>query len=873
MKNKKLFAILTLVCFLFTLMPVAAFAENSANITPNFTGNNKVYNETTGVYYEDLAAAVNATTGAAVLYCKADADVSGSNFTHISVHYDLTIYGNGAKITNGEHDLAIDTYDKNGKSAGLERDVTIKVYELNGIALWGQRQTEYTVNAYFENCKDMNRIYISGKKGTNNIELVNCTFNGGKCAIYSNAKGEIKISGCTFTNVQEPINLNNKSADKQKITVSNCTFDTCGSTNDVDKDYAAPIRVLATTEGGTSELNVNSCTFTNTAGNNGDILLGEGRTGKDAKGIVKADVADTNAIVEMQKPGDANKTDNAQIEVTKDETTKLTSVVAKIGDKEYATLDAAIKAANNGDTIDLLGNAIQLKDEYQKTGVSITKNITFTNGTFDISAVGTGEGANCYGVFGLDGKNVTFDKVNFIGSDYKSGMGVIYAIGASTVTLKDCSFEISNDSHEWGGVLKGGNVANDKFIIENCKFNVTNVQRVITNAVVEITGSTIVAKTNDDKYVNHALCNVAGTISDSTITVDGFENGIKNDSNLNLELKDNSHVTLKNCDGKGTDKGYDLYLKDGATIDIDSKSTLIFDTKNIEDTAGILLNGKKVDSVYTLTFVWNIDGKADTTIMVEGNTKATKPEDPTKSGYIFKGWYTTEDCTGSAYSFDTAVTENTTLYAKWNKKSTSSYSSGSSATVTIDAVDNATVKVNDKYAKKGDTVTITINAKDGYYPESIVVTDKNGNAITVTRTGLNEYQFTMPSGKVNIDVDMKAYTSQVVLQIGNTNVVKNGTTVNNDVAPFIQDGRTMVPIRVIVEQLGGVVAWDEATRTVTLMIDGKVLTMVIDEVIPGFDTAATIVDGRTYVPIRYIMEAVGADVEWIAATNQIVIVK
>lgn len=645
MKNKKLFAILTLVCFLFTLMPVAAFAENSANITPNFTGNNKVYNETTGVYYEDLAAAVNATTGAAVLYCKADADVSGSNFTHISVHYDLTIYGNGAKITNGEHDLAIDTYDKNGKSAGLERDVTIKVYELNGIALWGQRQTEYTVNAYFENCKDMNRIYISGKKGTNNIELVNCTFTGEKCAIYSNAKGEIKISGCTFTNVQEPINLNNKSADKQKITVSNCTFDTCGSTNDVDKDYAAPIRVLATTEGGTSELNVNSCTFTNTAGNNGDILLGEGRTGKDAKGIVKADVADTNAIVEMQKPGDANKTDNAQIEVTKDETTKLTSVVAKIGDREYATWEAAIADAQDGDTVENL-----------ETGRTYIKKGT------DLVAIYT----------------VTFD-----------------SNGGSEVVAQD----------------------------------------------------------------------------------------------------------------------------------------------------------------------------------VENGSYATKPADPTKSGYRFVDWYADENCTGSAYSFDTAVTEDTTLYAKWNKKSTSSYSSGSSATVTIDAEKNVTVKVSDKYAKKGDTVTITVDAKDGYYPESIVVKDKNGNEITVTRTGLNEYQFTMPSGKVNIDVDMKAYTSQVVLQIGNTNVVNNGTTVNNDVAPFIQDGRTMVPIRVIVEQLGGVAAWDEATRTVTLTIDGKVLTMVIDEVIPGFDTAATIVDGRTYVPIRYISEAIGANVEWIAATNQIVIVK
>ena len=103
----------------------------------------------------------------------------------------------------------------------------------------------------------------------------------------------------------------------------------------------------------------------------------------------------------------------------------------------------------------------------------------------------------------------------------------------------------------------------------------------------------------------------------------------------------------------------------------------------------------------------------------------------------------------------------------------------------------------------------------------------------------------------------------------------NDRVCQNDVVPFIETAtdRTMVPIRVVIEALGGTADWDEATRTVTLTIDGKVLTMTIDQVIPGFGAAPIIVNDRTYVPIRYVAEEVGAHVEWIAETQQIIIRK
>ncbi len=195
--------------------------------------------------------------------------------------------------------------------------------------------------------------------------------------------------------------------------------------------------------------------------------------------------------------------------------------------------------------------------------------------------------------------------------------------------------------------------------------------------------------------------------------------------------------------------------------------------------------------------------------------------------------------------------------------------------VVISDTDDAKVTLSEEHAIEGETVTITVTPSSGKQVDEVIVTDEDGKVIPVTKTRDNQYSFTMPAGKVTVSVtteDMD-YDTKIVLQIGNKNVVVDGKAFANDVAPIIQGDRTLVPIRVIIEALGGSVDWDEATRTVTINIDGKVLTLVIDQPIPGFGQGATIMDNRTYVPIRYVAEYVGAYVEWIAATQQIVILK
>ena len=83
----------------------------------------------------------------------------------------------------------------------------------------------------------------------------------------------------------------------------------------------------------------------------------------------------------------------------------------------------------------------------------------------------------------------------------------------------------------------------------------------------------------------------------------------------------------------------------------------------------------------------------------------------------------------------------------------------------------------------------------------------------------------------------------------------------------------MVPIRVVTETLGGTAVWNEAARTVTLVINGKTITMTIDVTLEKYGVAPIIINNRTYVPIRFVAEELGADVQWNETTQQITITK
>lgn len=87
---------------------------------------------------------------------------------------------------------------------------------------------------------------------------------------------------------------------------------------------------------------------------------------------------------------------------------------------------------------------------------------------------------------------------------------------------------------------------------------------------------------------------------------------------------------------------------------------------------GTFKNG--ASGVWTVTFNTN-GGTPEPESQIRANLPATKPDDPTRSGYVFAGWYTDEACT-AAYDFTQPVTDNITLYAKWEAAPRYYYNSG-----------------------------------------------------------------------------------------------------------------------------------------------------------------------------------------------------
>lgn len=214
--------------------------------------------------------------------------------------------------------------------------------------------------------------------------------------------------------------------------------------------------------------------------------------------------------------------------------------VACIGNSYYMTLADALDAAQDSDTIDLIGNTVQLNGQ-----TTIDKDITITNGTFDITdAVCTTEG-----IIYIYNSSVKFNNVDLTGSNFTSAFGVIYANHNADVTLDNCDFTLKNDLAPLGGTLKGND--NASFTVKNCTFDLENPSRVLKNITLDMSDTTIKAYVTDPTRTanhlnNHAFRNVYGKIKDSTIDVTGTETGLKNTDSGSLLITGTSNVSFTN---------------------------------------------------------------------------------------------------------------------------------------------------------------------------------------------------------------------------------------------------------------------------------------------------------------------------------------
>lgn len=418
-----------------------------------------------------------------------------------------------------------------------------------------------------------------------------------------NKNGSFSIENITFTQTEnaEVCYLFNMAGENSSINLKNCVLDNINTAS-----YGG---VICGNNSENTKASIENCQITNITG---VAVFGGQVTVKDstisattpfkiARDNHYAVLSGETMITGDNSPYNGKKIYTIGEDVTVDGRISTTVPAATIGTTPYATLADAVAAAQDGDTIDLLDNTIALDGQ-----TTIDKDITIINGTFDIT------GANCTteGIIYIDNKTVEFNNVDFVGSDFTSAFGVIFANHNANVTLDSCDFTLENDLAPKGGTLKGND--NASFTVKNCTFDLENPSRVLTGITLNMSNTTINAYVTDQTRVegvlnNHAFRNVYGEIKNSTINVTGTETGIKNTAGGELKVSGNSAVTFSNT------VGANIYLKDAnETLTVEPSANVIGDivygnmsNEVITDTIAVKLAPTDKANVYDIVLDGN----------------------------------------------------------------------------------------------------------------------------------------------------------------------------------------------------------------------------------------------------------------------------
>jgi outer membrane protein assembly factor BamB len=178
----------------------------------------------------------------------------------------------------------------------------------------------------------------------------------------------------------------------------------------------------------------------------------------------------------------------------------------------------------------------------------------------------------------------------------------------------------------------------------------------------------------------------------------------------------------------------------------------------------------------------------------------------------------------------------------------------------------------------GDSKTFTITPNSGYKISNLKVDG-------VSKGSVSSYTFSNIISDHRIEASFEKEIAQtvIVLRIGNTTFTVDGSTRTLDSPPIIKNSRTLLPIRAVVEALGGTVGWNAAERKVTVTLGYKTIELWIGKSmakVDGVDTpiestnskvVPEIINSRTMLPLRFVTENLGCDVQWDGTTKTITI--
>jgi len=180
--------------------------------------------------------------------------------------------------------------------------------------------------------------------------------------------------------------------------------------------------------------------------------------------------------------------------------------------------------------------------------------------------------------------------------------------------------------------------------------------------------------------------------------------------------------------------------------------------------------------------------------------------------------------------------------------------------------------------------TVNEDAKISCGEKQIELNGKHWSIDLPVVSGKNQFSFQVKDTAGNeqtISHEVYVYQKRIVeLQIGSKVVYRDGLPVQTlSNPPYIKQSRTMVPLRMIAESFGAEVTYQSSNKSITIHYKNKEIRLVVgskqvsvDQVTLTLEVAPEIVQSVTFVPLRFITEALGLKVEWVESTRTVRVV-
>jgi uncharacterized protein YjdB len=521
-------------------------------------------------------------------------------------------------------------------------------------------------------------------------------------------------------------------------------------------------------------------------------------------------------------------------------------------------------------------------------------------------------GGSC---FGFAASSLLFNNEQLTERDYEGGVDVVNRFSTPNakvsplrdlIELYQISQYLEGVGTSWTGIYNAG-----KYNVNQGKQGVKALENALSKDGAVVISFCFIR--TDGSRFEHAVVAYDGRFTDSGCVLRIYDSNDPNNPNarmtidlepFSVNLDWNNEAKNWASDGTNRSQPYISFMDlesfdkavDSALAENDSSNTGSSSANSSGTYYLVIPNNGSVSATINGRPLNEVDGARDVTpvgavpleISDGTNTFTVYEEQPNRT------WIIPAKDVQIGFAKDVSLGENQTIAIFDEKASFSASLDAANGNTEISAKAGA-----DGYlAVAGDSAkTVTVTYFNDATVDKPAVVTATGSAINVSAAAGNQIKLS-GNGTANVKIGDGAEKTIALQQTPETVDLGIGTTISLYIdSPYmsvngiqqeidpgrgtvatIRNSRTMLPIRAIAEALGGTVDWNNSEQKVTLQLGSQSVEMVIgnrDITVNGvrktMDVAPYIENSRTFLPIRFVSENLGASVEWINESRQVVV--